>query len=44
MKPYYYHINETDINYLEIRNDLSEKRVDKLANEEIHMLLDHLKP
>lgn len=41
MKSYYCHIEETNISYPEITNDLI---ADKLANEKILMPLDHLKP
>ncbi len=44
MKPYYYHIEESNISYPEIINDLVENPIDKHANKEISMLLAYLKP
>lgn len=43
VKPYYYHIEETDISYLEIINNLVEKPEDKFANKGISIPLDYLK-
>ena len=44
MKPYYYHIEDTDISYPETSNDLAENLVDKFVNEEIPTPLDYLEP
>lgn len=43
VKPYYYHIEETDISYPEIINNLVEKPEDKSANKGISIPLDYLK-
>lgn len=44
MKPYYCHIKDTNISYLETINNLAENLIDKSVNEEIPMPVDCLKP
>lgn len=44
MKPYHCHIENTDISYPETTNNLVENPADKLANKEIPMPLNSLKP
>ena len=44
VKPYHCHIEESDISYPEIINNLAKKSVHKLTNEEIPIPLDRLKP
>lgn len=43
IKPYYCHIEDINISYPEPINDLAKNLLNKLANEEIFMLLNYLK-
>ena len=40
----YYYLDDTDISYLEITNDLVKNPVNKFTNEEIPMPDDYLEP
>lgn len=44
VKPYHCHIEDTNISYLKIINDLAENPVDKLAYKEIPTPLNYLEP